>query len=275
MLDGGRWSQDGGALFGVVPKVLWARHAPPDPDNMVELGCAAAVIRHRGRTIVCETGIGTKLTEKRASQVRLREPEMLLTGLQRLGIRPEEVDLVLTTHLHWDHAGGFTRRNRFGELEITFPRARHVVQAAEWEYALRPDVRSRSGYIQDDFLPIAEAGLLEVLHGDAELIPGLELRLSGGHTPGHQVILIRSGDSAVAMPGDLFPTRVHGRVAWNNPADLDVPTVLEAKRALLEDAARNRWLVILGHDPHTPAVRVGEDLGLVPSPEFDDAGTEV
>src|SRR5437763_16106843 len=191
LLVAGGWRPDGGTLFGVVPKAVWQRRRPADEDNLVRAACVGAVIRHRGRVVVCETGIGTKLGEKQARQFRVWEPDGLLRSLARLGVRPEAVDLVLTTHLHWDHAGGFTRRAAGGGLELTFPRARHVVQRAEWDFALAPDPRSRAGYVHDDLLPVAEAGLLELVAGEAEVLPGLVVRQTGGHTPGHQLLLAR------------------------------------------------------------------------------------
>src|SRR5256885_9218558 len=179
LMVAGGWHPDGGMLFGVVPKVLWQRRKPADENNLVRAACVGAVIKHRGRVIVCETGIGTKLGEKQARQFRVWEPDGLLGSLARLGVRPEEVDLVLTTHLHWDHAGGFTRRDPDGRVAPTFPRARHVVQRAEWDFALHPDPRPRAGDAQDDLLPVAEAGLLGVGGGGAEGLPGPGARPAG------------------------------------------------------------------------------------------------
>ncbi len=260
-----RMKFDGGLAFGVVPKVLWQRENPADENNMVEAACVGAVLRLGGRVIVCETGIGTKLPEKRARQVALREPEGLLDSLRRLGIRPDEVDLVLTTHLHWDHAGGFTRRSESGALELTFPRAKHFVQRAEWDFALDPDPRSRAGYLEDDYLPAAEAGLIEFLDGDAEVLPGVELRLTGGHTPGHQVAIVRSGDLACVVTGDLIAMRPHLRLPWNLGADLDVVRVMNEKARLLDEASRHRWLLLLSHEAEQPAGYLERDGAFTPA----------
>src|SRR5437773_3979495 len=204
LLVAGHWKADGGLMFGVVPKVLWEKQKPADGNNMIDCACVGLIARVNGRVIVCETGIGTKLSEKRARQVALREPEGLLHSLRRVGIRPEEVDAVITTHLHWDHAGGLTRRDSQGGLELTFKRARHFIQRTEWDFALHPDVRSASGYVSDDFTPLADGNkAVEFLSGDAEVMPGVHVRHVGGHTPGSQVLVLRTGELACAVTGDL------------------------------------------------------------------------
>jgi glyoxylase-like metal-dependent hydrolase (beta-lactamase superfamily II) len=270
LLRAGGWHNDGGATFGVVPKVMWQRVRPADENNLVPCACVAAVVRHRGQTVVCETGIGTKLPEKRARQMGVWEPEGLLRALARVGVRPEEVDLVTSTHLHWDHAGGFTRRAVGGRLEPTFPRARYLVQRAEWDFALHPDPRSRAGYVEEDLLPLEEAGLVEFVDGEAEVIPGLVLRPTGGHTPGHQLIVVRaSPDLTCAMTGDLIGLRPHLRVPWVTAADLDVLRTIEEKTRLLEEAANHRWLLMLGHETDMPAGYVDREGGWTPEPELD------
>jgi glyoxylase-like metal-dependent hydrolase (beta-lactamase superfamily II) len=272
LLVAGGWHPDGGTLFGVVPKAVWQRRRPADDDNLVRAACVGAVIRHRGRVVVCETGIGTKLGEKQARQFRVWEPDGLLRSLARLGVRPEEVDLVLTTHLHWDHAGGFTRRERGGRVALTFPRARHVVQRAEWDFALRPDPRSRAGYVEEDLLPVAEAGLLEVVEDEAEILPGLVVRRTGGHTPGHQLIVARaSEDLACVVTGDLVGLRQHLRVPWVPSADLDVLRTIEEKTRLLEEASRHRWLLVLGHEVMDPAGYVDAEGEWTPEPALNAA----
>jgi glyoxylase-like metal-dependent hydrolase (beta-lactamase superfamily II) len=253
LLVAARMKFDGGLVFGVVPKVVWERYKPADDRNLVEMACVGMIVRHSGKVILCETGIGTKLDEKRARQVELREPEGALLALKRLGIRPEEVDVVLSTHLHWDHAGGFTRRSEGGRVEVTFPKAKHFVQRSEWDFALHCDPRSQAAYLADDFVPVADAGLVEFVDGDAEVLPGVELRLTGGHTPGNQVVIFRAGDIAAAMTGDLVGTRPQLRRTWNSGGDLDVVRALAEKGRLLEEAAARRWLLVLGHETEEPA----------------------
>jgi glyoxylase-like metal-dependent hydrolase (beta-lactamase superfamily II) len=253
LLIAGHWKADGGLMFGVVPKVLWEKQKPADGNNLIDCACVCLIARVHGRVIVCETGIGSKLSEKRAQQVALREPDGLLHSLGRVGIRPEEVDAVITTHLHWDHAGGLTRRDERGGLELTFNRARHFVQQSEWDFALRPDVRSAPGYISEDFTPLADGNrMIEFLSGDAEVLPGVHVRHVGGHTPGSQVIILRSGELACAVTGDLVPQTPHLRMAWTMSADLEPLRVLEQKARLFEEAERHRWLLVLSHEPDQP-----------------------
>ncbi len=253
LLVASRMKFDGGLVFGVVPKVVWERYKPADERNLVEMACVAMIVRRNGKVILCETGIGTKLDEKRARQVELREPEGALLALKRLGIRPDEVDVVLSTHLHWDHAGGFTRLSEGGRVEVTFPKAKHFVQRTEWDFALDCDPRSKAAYLAEDFVPVGDAGLVEFVDGDAEVLPGVELRLTGGHTPGNQVVIFRAGEMAAAMTGDLVGTRPHLRRAWNSGGDLDVVRALAEKGRLLDEAAAGRWLLVLGHETEQPA----------------------
>ncbi len=269
LLMASHWKADGGLMFGVVPKVLWEKQKPADGFNMIDCSCVCLVARVNGRVIVCETGIGTKLSEKRAQQVRLREPEGLLHGLRRLGIRPDEVEAVITTHLHWDHAGGLTRRDELGALELTFPKAKHFIQRSEWDFALHPDVRSQSGYIDDDFTPLLDGHrAVEFLTGDAEVMPGVEVRHVGGHTPGSQVMILRAGELACAVTGDLVCQIPHLKVPWTMSADLDALRLLEQKARLLDEAQKHRWLLVLSHEPDDPAGYLEEDGRWRPEPRL-------
>jgi glyoxylase-like metal-dependent hydrolase (beta-lactamase superfamily II) len=263
------WKADGGLMFGVVPKVLWEKQKPADGNNMIDCACVCLIARKDGRVIICETGIGNKLSEKRAQQVALREPEGMLHALRRLGIRPEEVDAVVTTHLHWDHAGGLTRRDESGGLQLTFPRARHFIQRSEWDFALNPDVRSRASYVTDDFTPLADGNdLVEFLEGDAEVLPGVHLRRVGGHTPGSQVLVLRSGELACAVTGDLVCQTPHLRVPWNMAADIEPLRVLQQKAQLFEEAERHRWLLVLSHETDQPAGYLEEGGRWRPEPRL-------
>jgi glyoxylase-like metal-dependent hydrolase (beta-lactamase superfamily II) len=269
LLIASHWKADGGLMFGVVPKIMWEKRKPADGNNLIDCTCVCLVARINGRVLVCETGIGTKLSEKRAQQVALREPEGLLHSLHRLGIRPEEVDAVVTTHLHWDHAGGLTRRGEGGTIDVTFPNARVFVQRSEWDFALDPDVRSQSVYITDDFTPLMDGHrLVELLDGSTEVLPGVEVRHVGGHTPGSQVVLLRSGEFACAVTGDLVGLSPHLRVPWTMAADLDALRLLEEKARLLDEAQRHRWLLVLSHETDQPAGYLETDGRWRPEPRL-------
>jgi glyoxylase-like metal-dependent hydrolase (beta-lactamase superfamily II) len=269
LLMAAHWKADGGLMFGVVPKVLWEKHRPADGNNMIDMACVCLIARLNGRVVVIETGIGTKLNEKRALQVRLREPEGLLHALQRLGIAQDEVDAVISTHLHWDHAGGLTQRDAEGGLQVTFPKAKHFIQRSEWDFALKPDVRSQSAYVADDFTPLEDGHHgVEFLDGDAEVLPGVEVRQVGGHTPGSQVVILRSGELACAVTGDLVCQTPHLRVPWTMAADLEPLRVLDQKARLFEEAERHRWLLVLSHDPDQPAGYLEEGGRWRPEPRL-------
>lgn len=269
LLIAGHWKADGGLMFGVVPKVMWEKKRAADGNNMIDMACVGLIARIDGRVVVCETGIGTKLDEKRARQVALREPEGLLDSLRKVGITPDEVDAVITTHLHWDHAGGLTRRDQKGGLELTFKKARHFIQRSEWDFALHPDQRSQSAYYQEDFTPLADGNrVVELLDGDTEVLPGVHVRHVGGHTPGSQVIVFRSGELACAVTGDLVCQTPHLRVPWTMAADLDPLRVLEQKARLFEEAERHRWLLVLSHEPDQPAGYLEEGGRWRPEPRL-------
>jgi len=269
LLMASHWKADGGLMFGVVPKVMWERQKPADGNNLIDCSCVCVVARVNGRVVVCETGIGTKLSEKRALQVALREPEGLLHSLHRLGIRPDEVDAVVTTHLHWDHAGGLTLRGEGGTFELTFPKARVFVQRTEWDFAMHPDVRSQSGYIADDFTPLLDGhNLIEFLDGSSEILPGVEVRHVCGHTPGSQVIVMQSGDFACAVTGDVVAMTPHLRVPWTMAADLEPLRLLEKKARLLDEAQKHRWLLVLSHETDQPAGYVETDGRWRPEPRL-------
>jgi glyoxylase-like metal-dependent hydrolase (beta-lactamase superfamily II) len=269
LLVSDHWKADGGLMFGVVPKVLWEKQKPADSNNMIDCACVCLIARKNGRVIICETGIGNKLSEKRARQVGLREPDGLLLALQRLGIRPAEVDAVVTTHLHWDHAGGLTRRDARGGLELTFKRARHFIQRSEWDFALHPDIRSRAGYVTDDFTPLADGNrLVELLDGDTEVLPGVHLRHVGGHTPGSQVLVLRSGELACAVTGDLVCQTPHLKVPWNMSADIEPLRVFEQKARLFDEAEKHRWLLVLSHETDQPAGYLEEGGRWQPEPRL-------
>jgi glyoxylase-like metal-dependent hydrolase (beta-lactamase superfamily II) len=242
-------------MFGVVPRVLWEKTDPPDERNRVTLGLNVALIEAGGKRVLVDTGMGERWSPRETVQYRLDRRTTLLGGLAALGLSVEDIDVVVNTHLHFDHAGGNTSLVD-GRLRPTFPRARYVVQKGEWQDALHPHERNRASYRTDDFVPVAEAGRLETVEGTAEVAPGVTVRPVGGHTTHHQVVSVRGGGQALVIPTDVLPTTSHLPLPYLMSYDLFPVGTLEAKRTLLAQAAAEGHWILFYHDPRTPLARV-------------------
>ncbi|MGE0455469.1 MAG: MBL fold metallo-hydrolase [Vicinamibacteria bacterium] len=260
VLRAGSFALDGGALFGVVPRALWERAHPPDERNRVSLACNVALVETGGKRLLIDTGIGDKWSGKQREIYRIERESGLIEGLAGLGLGPDDIDVVVNTHLHFDHAGGNTRLQD-GRAVPSFPRARYVVQLGEWEDATRPHERSHASYLEENFVPLAEARQLDPVQGEQEVAPGVRLLPVGGHTAYHQMVLIEGGGRTLALPTDLLATAAHLPLAWLTAYDLFPLATLAAKRKLLKDAAEKDWLLLLYHDPGAPLGRVREEKG--------------
>jgi glyoxylase-like metal-dependent hydrolase (beta-lactamase superfamily II) len=260
VLSDGRFALDGGALFGVVPRTLWERETPPDEKNRVTLALNVALVEAAGKRILVDTGVGDKWGEKDKAIYKIDRSESLLSSLRALSLGPEDIDYVINTHLHFDHAGGNTRLEA-GKLVPTFPRARYVVQLGEWEDATAPNERNRASYIDANYVPVAEHKQLETVQGDAEIVPGVKVVVVGGHTAYFQMVLVEGGGRTLAMPADVLPTTSHVALPFIMSYDLFPLGTLEAKRRLLQDAATLGWSVLFYHDPRLPLGRVLEAAG--------------
>ncbi len=246
LLSAGTFKQDGGLMFGSVPKVVWQRLLAADERNRVAVPMTCLLVRDERHLLLLETGAGNKLDERRRDAFGIDRGEWVLTSLGRLGVRPAEVTLVLNTHLHFDHAGGNTRRDERGELVSTFPRARYVFQRLEWEDALHPHERSRASYLPEDFAPLEK--VVELVDGDAELLPGVRVVRMKGHTRATQYLLIEQQGRTLFFSCDFMPTRHHLALPWIMALDLYPMDTLEAKRSLLPRAVAEDWLVAFTHD---------------------------
>ncbi len=252
---------DGGAMFGVVPRVLWEKLCPPDEKNRIALALGCLLIQTGKRNILVDTGIGNKGDEKfhRIYGIERRPP--LENSLARCGLTFSDIDIVINTHLHMDHAGGNTflmpgplEAETRGQAMPCFPKARYIIQKGEWEAAVKPNERTRASYIQENFLPLEETGLLELIEeGELEVEKGITLLRTGGHTPFHQCVKIESDGQVALFLADLVPMVSHLHLPYIQSYDLYPLETLEVKRKLLGQAMDERWLLIFQHDPGVEA----------------------
>lgn len=256
-LSDGRFRLDGGAMFGVVPRVLWEKSDPADAENRILLGLNCLLVRGAGFTLLIDTGLGDKEDARFLAHFPLERQGDLFSELAACGVAPEDVTHVVNTHLHFDHCGGNTRLDAAGRAEPSFPRARYFVQRGEWEDAIRPHALSRASYLARNFLPVAEAGLLERVDGEAEILPGVQLLPTPGHTPHHQSVLIDlPGGRRLFYPGDLIPTSSHLPLAWIMAYDLAPRVTLETKARLLARQRAEDWFVCFEHERAAPVGRL-------------------
>jgi len=237
---------DGGVIFGQTPKVVWEARVPVDRKNRITLGLNCLLVRYGDKNILVDTGVGSKELNGKREAYGL-QPSKLGKGLKDLGLAPKDIDLVILTHLHFDHSGGCTRMDRAGNLVPAFPKATYYVQRSSWEEARRPNERSLDAYNPEDFTPLQERGQLAFLDGDTEVFPGIHCRTTHGPTRGHQVVIIRHGGEWVACLGDIVPTPYHLDLGCISAIDQLPEETLEMKRELLQQAQREGWLIIFYH----------------------------
>ncbi len=253
ILSDGRFRLDGGGIFGVVPRVLWQKVLPPDELNRVPLALNCLLIISEGKHILVDTGLGRKLSPQECEILALqRDQGDLLDNLQRLGYHPDNIDIVINTHLHSDHCGGNTVW-RDGLPVPTFPKAQYCIQQQEWVDAHHPNERTHSTYLPQNLAPLAESGQLRLLHGDTRISKEVRCVLTRGHTQAHQSVIIESGGETAVFLGDLAPLVVSiERLAWIMAFDIEPLVTLETKRAMRNWALERHALLIFEHDVHTP-----------------------
>jgi len=270
-LSDGFFRLDGGAMFGVVPKFLWEKKAPSDERNRIVLSMRPLVVRG-ARTMIIDAGLGDKESGKFIDIYGVERARNLDHTLAGAGLAPEDIDIVLATHLHFDHAGGFTTRDASGRLRPRFPRAQYVVRRGEWEDATHPNERNRASYLLDNYVPLAEAGVLHLVDDDVTIMPGVKVRRTGGHTMHHQMVLIESGGKTAAFVADMMPTTAHLHEPWIMGYDLYPLDTLAAKKGFLPEAVAQNMLVFFEHDPVVAAGYIREKdgkRGVVPEPGND------
>jgi glyoxylase-like metal-dependent hydrolase (beta-lactamase superfamily II) len=260
LLDG-FFRLDGGAMFGVVPKPLWERRAAADDKNRIHLGLRPLVVRSRGETMIIDAGIGDKMDAKSLGIYGVDRDVHLDHALAAAGLRADDIGIALATHLHFDHVGGFTARDASGALVPRFPRARYVARTAEWDDGTHPHERNRASYLAENFVPLMEAGVLELVEGDAEIMPGVRVRRTGGHTMHHQIVVIESAGRTAVFAADLIPTTAHIDEAWIMGYDLYPMDTLAFKRTFIREAIEREYLIFFEHDPRVAAGYIREENG--------------
>lgn len=256
VLDAGSIWLDGGAMFGVVPRVLWERKRPPDERNRIRLAMNLLLIDDGKQKTLVDTGAGDKWDDKSRSIYRIdeRSAEQILAPA---GLGPEEIDVVVNTHLHFDHAGGNTKRDPDGNLRPVYPNARYVVQRGELETARLDHERIRASYLPENFEPLAEEnGRLQLAEGAIVLGEHVRLRVAPGHTPHMQLVLVRTGEGTVAFLADLVPTTSHLPYAYTMAYDLEPMRTIATKKEVLPEAAAGGWRLVFEHDDQMPLATI-------------------
>jgi glyoxylase-like metal-dependent hydrolase (beta-lactamase superfamily II) len=251
IVDGGRFRLDGGAMFGVVPKALWERKFPADEKNRVLLASNCLLVRGQGFTALVESGLGDEWDAKARDMYAIEDATTLTGELAKKGVRPEDVDALVLSHLHFDHAGGATRREGARPAPV-FPNATLYVQAEELAHARAPNERDRASYMPEHWEAYAEAGRLEAVDGEREIRPGLTVVPLPGHNTGMQAIRIDSGGRTAFYFADALPTSAHVPIAWIMAYDLYPVELIQNKKRLLDQAVREEWLCVFEHDPDVP-----------------------
>jgi methylmalonyl-CoA epimerase len=251
---------DGGSMFGVIPKTMWSQKTRPDERNRILLAMRPLIVRG-SRTMIIDAGMGDKENEKFHEIYGVERSRHLDHTLAEAGLAPEDIDIVLATHLHFDHAGGFTVRDAGGRARPRFPRAQYIVRRGEWDDATHPSVRTRASYLLDNYVPLAEAGVLQLVDDDVMIMPGVRVRRTGGHTPHHQMVLIESGGKTAAFVADLIPTTAHLPDAWVMGYDLFPLDTMAAKQQFAKEAIEKKILVFFEHDPVIAAGYLQEEDG--------------
>jgi len=285
----GTYPLDGGAFFGVVPKVMWSRKVAADDKNYVTAGLNSLLIRMKSprtgkQTVLVETGMGNKLSSRMAKFYG--QPAQLLDSLAAGGVAPEDIDIVINSHLHFDHCGWNTVRDKNGKFVATFPRAKYYAPEGEWQYARHPSERDAISYISENYDPLVESGQMTLLKGGEEIVPGISVRTFPGHTASMQAVIIRGNvpngrdrkGTALAVPSgaidtgalapegttacyisDLMPTTAHIDLTWGMGFDLYPLQTIESKKQYYGQAVPEKWLTVFTHDAKTPWAYVERD----------------
>ena len=254
-IETGTFRLDGGAMFGVVPKVLWSKTNPADENNRISMAMRAMLVDGNGRRLLVDSGAGTKLGDKMLKNYVI-ETTGLAPALERRGVDPASITDAIATHLHFDHAGGYTVSDGADGLKLVLPEAVHHVQKKQWEAALNPNDKDRASFFDENYLPIEKAGKLNLVDGETEIYPGVRVLETAGHTAGHQVVLVETDVGDLLYCGDLIPLASHINLPYIMSYDHFPLSTLEEKKKILGRAADEGWVLFFEHDPLITACRV-------------------
>jgi len=243
-----RFKIDGGAMFGVVPKAIWEKLVDCDEKNRVDLDLNLLLVKTKNKNILIDAGLGDTLTDRMKRIYGVENNSNLNQGLAKFGLRAEDIDLVILTHLHLDHAGGVVKFNESGEKVPTFPKAKHIIQAQEWKDALAPDERTMATYFPDNFIVLKDFNLVELIDAEKEIEPGIKVIPTGGHTRGHQAVLINTGNEKILCPGDILPTQNHLKIPYIASVDTYPLETMKVKKEFLGKCLNDGWNVAFDHD---------------------------
>lgn len=255
----GNFVLDGGAMFGVVPKMLWEKKIPADSNNLIPMKARSLLIRGNGKNILVDAGPGRKLSGKIKKIYGIDDDSTDTdAALSKHGLTSNEITDVIITHLHFDHAGGATII-RAGNLAPAFPNAKYYIQKTQFEAAINPGSGDASSYTKDDFLPLEKSGVLKILDGPGVLFAGIEMLVTNGHTPGQQHPLVKGKETSLFYCADLIPTSAHIPVPWHMAYDNHPLTIMKEKEELLSRALKENWILFFEHDPVAAAATVKRD----------------
>jgi glyoxylase-like metal-dependent hydrolase (beta-lactamase superfamily II) len=263
-IQAGGQKLDGGAMFGVVPKPLWERRIAADEKNRIQLGMRCLLIEHPSGLVLVDTGAGNKENDKFKEIYGLENEgadgrTSLEDGLREIGVAPDDIAIVINTHLHFDHAGGNTLIDESGEVLPSFPKAKYIVKRGEYDYAMHPNERTAASYFERNFLPVVRSHQFEFVVREKEIVPGIRVIPTPGHTPFHQSVLITSGNERGFFLADMCPTASHLPLPWIMGYDVEPLVTLETKRRILRQAEEEEWLLIFEHDATVPWGRIEHD----------------
>ena len=257
-LHGGTFELDGGTMFGVVPKVLWQRKFPSDSENYIPLAASPILIKTPDSLVLIETGLGNKLTEKQKKIFRVRKEWSVPEDLNKLSLSAEDIDFVILTHYDFDHAGGVVMQDRDGKLNLTFPNAQHIIRQTEWQDVLEPNKRSLNTYWPENISLLKEGSRLKLINEDEEVVSGIKVIHTGGHTRGHQIVRVESAGEVALHLGDLLPTHAHFNPLWVMAYDnFPMDAISRKEEWEMTGLRENAWFLFY-HDPFMQACRFDE-----------------